>query len=179
MSGTPGRFSSAQNNMGFLITLVLIVGAVIGLIALVAYLDGCSKRTAVLPPAPTPVEPPKELSCLVKGIIKSMKDEPDAWDVKPAECGIYSWGFNAAHRTAKISVHARVSVTTYAISNTDHPYYGMVEHRQVPGFEAKVLFSAVENMHRAESSKADEARKHEAAPRIQYFEKLGCPGGET
>ena len=111
------------------------------------------------PPPVAPPPPPPEPSCFVKGLIHSMRTEPQDWK---RECFI-GLGFSWSHKTQ--------GVTLYEDSR---PYGGLSD--RLPEHESKLLATALqEYLVLPEKERANrEVQQREAAKR-EYFEKLGCP----
>lgn len=116
---------------------------------------GLNVETPETPPPVLP-PPPPEPSCFVKGLIHSMKTEPENWERKCL--------FNFYWTCRGVILH----------EGNKEPYYS--PSSPLPAHESALLASAVAEYLVLPMSQSSEQRaRQEEAMKRAPFEKLGCP----
>ena len=170
-----------MNNLIFLVPAVmtiLLVWATVGVMRDSGLLDAIWPRKVSRPPGKIqPVDPwpaPPELSCFVRGLIKSMKETPDQWHRQP---------FMGFHTVTWLSGDLKIgqSQTPYSTDPKIEPV-DVVGH-SLTAYERKMLTVTWQTLLEGpyqDGVKAVMEKDREERARVQAavrasFEKLGCP----
>ena len=126
----------------------------------IASLFSCFTKAAtpnpMLLPPPGNSPPPPEPSCFVKGLIHSMKTEPEMWERK------YLYGNYWVCR----------DVILY--ENDQNPYHCPAS--PLPAHESKLLAAAVKKyLVEPMNQREEQIEKREEAKKRAHFEMMGCP----
>jgi hypothetical protein len=157
------------------ILLLVLVGGIF------IYWCALPAKPKVIAPPPDPEaapEPPPPLSCLALGIIKSFDEEPDAWTVSAPKYigGLSVWVYT--HTATKTTVtHTNSYIYGYLDFKILHEIYA--ENVIMALHDADAIVSAIKRRKDLLAKREADAKAAEAAPRLEYFKKLGCPEGEA
>lgn len=156
----------------FIVIVMLVFGIAAGV---------SDNRSSPKPMVPEPEGPAPEHSCLVKGILKSLVEEPEWWEIV-GNPGLYSSTVYASHAWSGTTVSccerqdARI-VDGDIVWTLKHS--ADVENRPITQSEAQALYLAVRTLQAARSQLVRLEAQRKSHAKLERFEALGCPKGEA
>lgn len=124
------------------------------------------------PRHPAPEAPPPELSCFVKGIIRSMRETPDDWCIISSD-SIKHWAPNR-----HIALVSDLELTRSLYSGRRIQYWGdwfVIGHIITTGESNAIKSQGIAFLQARDAEKVARLKAAERAP----FEALGCPSDSS